>query len=274
VEATFLQRLRATALKYAAVVRIDARRQLAYRGEFVIRGVSIAMFMLIFVALWNTVYAIGGREEMAGFRFAQVIWYLAMTETMVLSGSRVFTEISEAVRSGDVAYTLVRPYSYVGYQVAHALGDKLPRMALNVCAASLVILPFVRGVETSISGAVGFLALALGGAVLDAMIAVLIGLGAFWMEDVLPLYWIYNKLLLSVGGLFLPLDMFPGWLRRISDVLPFRFIVYAPARTFVDFDLGFLARALLGQTAYGVGLALLLGLVWRLGRRRVVAHGG
>jgi ABC-2 type transport system permease protein len=260
--------------KYGAVLWIDMRQQLAYRGEFLMRGVLIAMFLYIFVSLWRTVYAIGGQAEIAGFRLSQVLWYLAMTETVILSGSRVFDEISEAVKSGDLAYTLVRPYSYVGFQIAHSLGGSIPRMALNFCVAALVIVPFVRRVETSVRGILGFLLLAGIGAILDAMVAVLIGLGAFFVEEVRPFHWIYSKLLMSLGGMFLPLDMFPAWLRRISDWLPFRFIIYAPARTFVAFDAPFFTQALAGQVVYLVLMAGILGLVWRWGEKRLVVHGG
>lgn len=261
-------------IKYLSVIWIDARQQVAYRGEFLMRGIMIAMFLLIFVALWSTVYAIRGQEEMAGFSLSQIVWYLAMTETVILSGSRVFVEISEAVKSGDLAYTLVRPYSYLGFQIAHSLGGSLPRLALNFVVAALVVLPFVRRVETTPLGLAGFLALALAGLLLDALIAVLIGLGAFFIEEVTPLHWIYSKLLMSVGGMFLPLDMFPPWLRRISDWLPFRLIIYAPARTFVSFDPGFFWRALGGQGVYIAILGTVLALVWRWGKKRVVAHGG
>ena len=259
--------------KYLAVLWIDTQQQVAYRGEFLMRGVLMAMFMLIFVALWTTVYAIGGQAEMAGFRLSQIIWYLAITETMVLSGSRLFDEISEAVKSGDVAYTLTRPCSYLGFQIAHSLGGTFPRMALNLTVASLVVLPFVRSLETSLLGIVGFTVLAVLGAIMDAIIAV-IGMGAFFIEEVRPLSWIYNKLLLSVGGMFLPLDMFPPWLRRISDLLPFRLIIYAPARAFVAFDGAFFGRALAGQVIYIAVLGAILAWVWRWGRRRVVVHGG
>ncbi len=266
--------MRAAALKYLSVLWIDARQQVAYRGEFLLRGIMIAIFMFVFVSLWGTVYAVGGQGEIAGFRLAQVIWYLAMTETIILSGSRVFDEISVAVKSGDVAYALLRPYSYVGYQVAHSLGTSLPRIGLNFCVAALVVLPFAGRVETSLPGVLGFLLLGGLGLLLDAMIAVLIGLGAFFVEEVQPLHWIYSKLLMSVGGMFMPLDMFPDWLRRISNWLPFRLIIYAPARTFVSFDGRFLLRALGGQIAYLAAMAVVLAVVWHYGKRRIVAHGG
>lgn len=264
----------AAVYKYLAVIRIDARQQVAYRGEFLMRGIMIAMFMFIFVSLWRTVYAVEGGGEIAGLRLSQVIWYLAMTETIILSGSRVFTELSEAVKSGDLAYTLVRPYHYLGFQIAHSLGTTLPRMGLNFVVAALVILPFVRCVETSLSGVAGFLVLALLSTVLDAMIAVLIGLSAFFIEEVDPIYWIYSKLLMSVGGMFLPLDMFPAWLRQLSGWLPFQLIIYAPARTFVAFEAALFGRALAGLVVYIVIMAGVLTLVWHWGQRRVVIHGG
>ncbi len=260
--------------KYLSVLWTDARQQTAYRGEFLLRGVMIAMFLLIFVWLWRALYAISGQGEIAGLRFSQVIWYLAMTETVILSGSRVYEEIGEAVKSGDLAYTLIRPYSYLGFEVAHSLGGSLPRMALNLVMATVVVLPFVRRLETTAAGVAGFLLLAAGGLLLDAAISVLIGLGAFYIEEVRPLHWVYSKLLMSVGGMFVPLDMFPRWLQQISGWLPFRLIIYAPARTFVAFELGFFLRALAGQGLYLLALAALLWAVWRRGQRRLVTHGG
>jgi ABC-2 type transport system permease protein len=260
--------------KYLSVLWTDARQQTAYRGEFLLRGVMIAMFMFIFVWLWRALYAISGHGEIAGLRLSQVIWYLAMTETVILSGSRVFEEISEAVKSGDLAYALVRPYSYLGFEMAHSLGGSLPRMALNLVTATAVVLALVQRVETTVPGALGFLVLAVGGLVLDAAIAVLIGLGAFYIEEVRPLHWVYSKLLMSVGGMFVPLDMFPRWLQQVSAWLPFRLIIYAPARTFVAFEAGFFLRALAGQALYLLALVGILWSVWRQGQRRLVTHGG
>ena len=83
-----------------------------------------------------------------------------------------------------------------------------------------------------------------------------------------------QKLLFTVGGLFLPLEMFPDWLRRVAGWLPFQFITYVPARAFVAFEPKFVLRAAVGQTAYVVTIAALVALVWRRAQRRLVVHGG
>lgn len=45
---------------------------------------------------------------MAGFTLTDMIWYLAMIESIALS--RAHIQISEEVKSGDLAYALCKPY--------------------------------------------------------------------------------------------------------------------------------------------------------------------
>jgi ABC-2 type transport system permease protein len=261
-------------LRYPFIARTSARQQLTYRTELWMRALSTAMFMGVFVALWTTAFAVSGRGELAGYTLPQVVWYLAMTETITLSGSRVFMDIGQDAKEGNLAYTLARPLSYPLFQTASSLGNSAPRFVLNLATAAIVVLAGVGQLAGSMAGLAAFLLLAALALVLDALIAVLIGLTAFWIEEVSPVYWIYNKLLFTVGGLFLPLEMFPGWLRNIADWLPFRFIAYAPARAFISGDPGFVLQALAGQVAYIALFGGAIALLWRAAQRRLVVHGG
>ncbi len=260
--------------RYLFVGRIAARQQWVYRAELLTRAVSMVLFMGVFIALWSTAYSVSGREELAGYSLAQIIWYLGMAETITLSTSRIFIEIGEAVRSGDLAYTLIRPLRYPFFQVANSLGNSAPRFALNLLTAVAVVLVGTGQVVGNWQGLLAFLGMALLALVLDALFAVLIGLSAFWMEETMPLYLIYQKLLFSVGGLFLPLEVFPGWLQQLARWLPFQLITYAPARAFVAFDAGEAGAALLGQLLYILLLSGVVTLVWAFARRRMVVHGG
>jgi ABC-2 type transport system permease protein len=39
-----------------------------------------------------------------------------------------------------------------------------------------------------------------------------------------------------LGGLMLPLDIYPEWLRRLAELSPFAALIYAPASLAFDFD--------------------------------------
>jgi len=276
--------------RYGFVLWTSARQQWVYQAEMAMRAVQMVLFMGVFMALWTAAYGISGQAELSGYRLAEMVWYLAMTETITLSSSRVFIEISEEVKAGNLAYTLARPLSYPLYQVANSLGNSAPRFLLNLLTAAVVVGLGMRQVPVlsssasltvnsaegagSLPGLLAFLGMAALAMLLDALIAVLIGLLAFWIEEVTPVFWIYQKLLFTVGGLFLPLEMFPDWLRQVAEWLPFQFITYVPARAFVAFEPKFVLRAVGGQLAYVAALAALVALVWRRARRRLVVHGG
>ena len=234
----------------------------------------MVLFMGVFMALWSSAFGIGGESTLKGYSLVEMVWYLAITETITLSGSRIFIEISEEVKAGNLAYTLARPLSYPWYQVANSLGGSVPRFLLNFLTATIVVGLGMRQIAGDLSGLLAFLGMASLALLLDALVAVLIGLSAFWIEEVMPAFWIYQKLLFTVGGLFLPLEMFPDWLRRVSEWLPFQFITYVPARAFVHFEPKFVLRAMAGQVTYVVVLTALVVLVWKRAQRRLVVHGG
>ena len=73
---------------------------------------------------------------------------------------------------------------------------------------------------TPLSGLAALL-LTAGAITLKGSLEILVGLTAFWVEDTQPAEWIYSKLVITVGGLFLPLDLFPDWLATIARALPF-----------------------------------------------------
>ncbi|MEP7200835.1 MAG: ABC-2 family transporter protein [Chloroflexota bacterium] len=260
--------------KYFAVFRINLLQQLAYNGESVARSLSMALFMVVFTALWSTAYGVSGRSDLAGFTLPAIIWYLAMTETLMLARARSCVDIGDEVKSGSIAYALNKPYSYPLFKWADTLGTSLVRFAINFVVGVVVVLFLTRSIEGSGAGLLGFVVLGLLSLVLDAGISVLIGLCAFALEEVRPVDWMYQKLVFTIGGMFIPLDAFPDWLRAIADALPFKYLVYAPARTFVRFDAQFFLESLGGVTLYIALVGAALWVLYARGAKRLAVNGG
>ena len=57
---------------------------------------------------------------------------------------------------------------------------------------------------------------------------VLTGLAAFWLGDVSPLFWVWQKLLFVLGGLMLPLALYPEWMQRVAYATPFPSLLAGP----------------------------------------------
>jgi ABC-2 type transport system permease protein len=78
-----------------------------------------------------------------------------------------------------------------------------------------------------------------------------------------------------LSGYLVPLELFPGWLRTVTNALPFRYTVGFP----VELVTGTIAtdealRQLAIQWAYVVGAAAVAMAAFRAGIRRFSAFGG
>jgi ABC-2 type transport system permease protein len=214
-----------------------------------------------------------GQQSIAGLTLRDTLWYLMLAETILLSKPRLAASIAQAVRDGSVAYLLNKPYNFLLYQLGVGLGDSLLLMLFNALTGGAVVWLLV-GPPPPVWG----WPLALVGVMLawliDFCITAMIGLAAFVTEDVAAFEWIYSKFLFLLGGLLIPLDFFPAWLRSITQVLPFAYALYGPARLFVEPSLARFGALLLAQTAWLTALALLLTYFYRRGVAWLTINGG
>ncbi len=201
------------------------------------------------------------------------MWYLMMAEAVMLSKRDLSDTISEQVKDGSVAYLLNKPFNFILYHFAAGLGDSVLAFGGNLLIGGAVVWLMV-GPPPGIAGWVLATVAVVIAWLLDFCFSALIGLSAFVTEDASAFRFIYQKFLLVLGGLLIPLDFFPAWLQQISLNLPFAWIIFGPARLFVDPSLARLGAVLLRQ---GIWLALVGGIVWifyRWAVARLVINGG
>jgi|SRR5579859_795477 len=203
-----------------------------------------------------------------------MVWYLVITETIVLSVARVSDLIDQQVKSGELAYTLAKPYSYPLFHFAQYLGGVLLALPANFLAGAALALVFAGPPPTNAAAWPVIALAALLAICLHFAVGLSIGLLAFWFEDTNAFYWIYQKLTFVLGGLYLPLSLFPSTLRAVAQRLPFSALAYAPARLSAQFDLRLAAGTLLTQLAWLLALGGVALLIYRGGVRRVNVNGG
>lgn len=259
--------------KYWAVFAIQLQSAMAYPLDLAARSLSIVLFMVVFFGLWRATYAAQGADTIAGLSLRDTLWYLMLAETIVLSRPRMAQQISAQVKDGSIAYLLNKPYSFLLYHAAASLGDSMLRMLFNAFAGGAVVWLLVGPPPAPLGLPLVLVAVALGW-LIDFCVAALIGLTAFFSEEVAAFEWIYNKVLFLLGGLLIPLDFFPPWLQSVSKALPFAAAVYGPARLFVSPGLEAFAQLLAAQLGWLAALGLLVALAYSRGTAHLTINGG
>jgi ABC-2 type transport system permease protein len=215
---------RASFAKYAAFARLGAREARAERGELLGRVMLFAMILGVFSAVWRAV-----AESSPGTRDPhEMLWYIAMTEWVVMSAPMIQLQMAEDIRRGDVAYQIARPASWLGARFAHGIGTmavRAPVMLIVACVSAWLLV----GVPSRPLGlliAVGF---GLLGTAVMTIFHVAIGVTAFWLGDIMPAYWIWQKLVFVIGGMLLPLQFYPDLFVRLAMFTPFPMLLAGPA---------------------------------------------
>ncbi len=260
--------------KYWYIFQIQVLNSLAYPGELIGRSLMIIPFMWIFAQLWKVTYAAAGTGEINGLTLQDTLWYLVITETIELSRPRVGNNIADAVKDGSIAYVLNKPYNFLLYQFSTSMADTVFRAVMNAIFGGVVMWALIGPPPSLWVGLLFAIPAVIGAWVLNYCVAVLIGLAAFVAEDVNAFQWILQKLSFIFGGLLIPLDFYPAWLRSIADLLPFSAMVYAPARLFVTPTLEGLLNTLGMQLAWILALGLLTVLAYRRGVSALTINGG
>ncbi len=271
---TMLQRWRQSFQKYIAVLQVSIASSLAYVGEVFFRALLLVVMVFVLSQLWKTTFGLRGAKALSGFSIADMIWYLIVAESIAMSLPNLTRRIDQEVRSGQLAYLLGRPCSYVLYNFAHYLGERLVRFVMNLLIGIMLALLLVGPITFTLWGVLTLPLTVLMAACIDFVFYFSIGLLAFWTEETQSFNLIFNRLTLVLGGVLAPLEIFPQPLRSIAQALPFSAILYGPSRAFVHFEWDRFAWVLVQQASMvTIGSLLLLG-VYSIAIRRVNINGG
>jgi ABC-2 type transport system permease protein len=207
---------------FARIAAVQAARE---RGELYGRMIFVAVILGVFSALWRAVSEAG---MPIGLEMSALVWYLAVTEWILLSPGAAYIDIEADVRRGDVAYQLARPASYLSAAMAQGAGALAVRAP--VLAATCFVCAFaVTGRMPELRIFAYVVPFGISAMVLIHALYVLTGLAAFWLGDVSPLFWVWQKLLFVLGGLMLPLALYPEWMQRVAYATPFPSLLAGPA---------------------------------------------
>lgn len=253
---------------------VGLRDQRAYVGEVAVGGVILVIFLFILGTLWEATFRTQGVTILGGLTAPQMQWYVTFTEAMVMSRVNVARRIDEDVRTGELAYAMLRPGGYLTARLGAYLAERLVRFAFTLFLGAAVALALAGPVPLSAAAAAGALAVAALAFVLEYLIVAGIGIGAFWIEDTSGVYFAYTRVAMVLGGLLIPVDLFPDGIASVARILPFAAMIHAPARLALAPDASDLPEALLHVGASLVVTGCAVAMTYRAALARLSVQGG
>jgi ABC-2 type transport system permease protein len=261
---------------WSRLVRAGFRRQATYRLALVAGLCTNVVFgfiraAILFAALDSAGGSIAGYDE--GTIGAYVWISQGLLGAIQLNGA---AEVGDRVRTGDIAVDLTRPVDLQTWHLAEDLGRAaytvLPRGVPSVLVGALTV--GLAMPATAWPYVLGLASIALG-VTLSFYCRYAVNVLGFWLLDTRGLRTLYMAVSTFLAGLYVPVGLFPEWLRTLAHATPFPSILQVP----IDIISGRLGTAeaagAVAVQCFWVAVACLAGrLLTTAGLRKLVVQGG
>ncbi|MCA1596185.1 MAG: ABC-2 family transporter protein [Chloroflexi bacterium] len=260
---------------YLAIVSARFRMLLQYRAAAA-AGFATRLFwglirMMIFEAFYRSSTA---AQPMT---YPQVVTYVWLGQAMLaMTLWSVDSDLQAMIRSGTVAYELVRPLDLYWLWFCRSVASRSAPTLLQAIPVFIVAGLFFGLKPPPSWASAGAWILSLAASLLLASaLAVLVTITLLWTVAGDGIARMAPVLVYTLSGMLIPLPLFPRWLQPVLNFLPFRGLVDIPFRVYMGSIAPEHAVILLlhqlGWTAAIIGLGRLL--VTR-GLGRLVVQGG
>jgi ABC-2 type transport system permease protein len=250
------------------------KKNAAYRSAAWIHVAASMVSISIQASIWTALIGSGSAD---GITRDQMVTYAILNSAMYAAlFTGLYSDVDARLRSGDIGIDLLRPVRYPLVLLADQLGRAAYRLIFMVIpTVALAALAFGFSPPASVTSALGYVLVLPLTIVISYAIGYLIALLAFWYLTTFHFSWAIGALVTVFSGSVLPLWFFPGRWELVARALPFQFLGFVPAATWM----GELAGAdlvltwLLGA-AWAVTMLGLTTWLWTRAITRLVVQGG
>lgn len=220
--------------KYLLVIKNTWDEIVTYRFNFFMWRVRNVFQFLTIYFLWFSIMPTTG--NLFGYSKDLMLTYIVLTTLVsaIIFSTRT-QEIAENINSGDLSIFLLKPFSYFKYWYSRDIGDKLMNISFSLGEIAFIFwflhppLYLQTNPYLILLTLIGlFLATNL-----HFFISFMLSLVGFWSNNVWgPRFIFYTLIGFLAGGIF-PLDILPGYLFNLMQLLPFSYLVYFPIKIYL-----------------------------------------
>lgn len=261
--------------KILELIKINIKVNLAYAvnawGAFVVTLFQIFVFYYIWMAIYKFDSVINGISK------GQIITYIILSRIIYTQITWGFIpKLGRKIHTGEIAMDLLKPMDFQLFMFFERIGDFMAFFAMTafpiliICSLTLGMQPPADFMTLIYFGLSLFMAMAL-----SFFVEFWIGLLTFYTNYSWGLQTFQEALVALFSGALVPISFFPGWLKVITNFLPFQQMSYSPVSIYLGVVKGPQIFEVLGfQLMWVIILLILSRLFYSFAIKRVTVQGG
>lgn len=255
--------------KYIEVFKFNLKTKLNFKVEYIFSLFSFTIHVFVFNELWDFILK---DKVILEYSRCELIWYILIGEFLYyVLGSKNYKEISNMIKSGDVANMLTKPISFLKYIISIEL-TCIVNVVVNFGFAIFLGIFMAGKLKVCFIQVVLFAISLIFSLCLLILIQVMIGMLAFITEENEAYRLVIFKSILLL--ILTPLEFFPNMVKNFLTFLPTTYAIYPPGRILVHFELKNSLTLLICQAVSLVVLLTIVNLLNLKGVKNINVNGG
>lgn len=264
---------------YISYFKLKFITGLSYRAQAIAGIMTQFFFGFVYISVYVAFYE--SNHSSLPMELDEIVGYLWMSQSLF---SLIYlwykdSEIINMIKTGNIAYELLRPQNLYFMWCSKILGERLSRVTLRFLPVIIiaVLLPKPYNLDISITAfrLLLFIVSMIFSSILMTVLVCLYHVICLFTLDERGVVNIFMVIADILSGLVIPVPFFPKFMQNISNILPFRYISDFPFRLYVgniDFNEIFIS---LGMQIIWILILFILGkMLTNKALKRVVVQGG
>jgi len=264
---------------FLRVIGMEVRRAMMYRGDFWVTTVFAFLIQIaILYYFWLAIYTESNVTEIAGYTMPMLVCHYVFVTLFAGIVRSIETErfLADDIYAGTITPYLLYPCRYLPFMYAKQLGALLPALLQLVIFG--MIAPWWLGIGDALHydlGSLTMLTVVLFAANFTYFhFLAAVQAAAFWHEQVRSLSAMVRFASNLLGGLLLPLSMFPERVRDLLYYTPFPYLFDAPVRILLGtYSFEEFLRGLVIVSIWALAVNSVVRWVWTRGLRTYAGVG-
>lgn len=256
--------------KYLTIIKTQIQRGITYRFTILAYRIGEIMEIIFLIFMWSAIYS--EQDLIKGYTLPEMITYILVGNLITVFVRNFLADwIAREIKDGKLSLFLIKPIQYFRYIVCVELGRVTMPFIMSFISQIIVIFFFLDKIILNFD--LRYLALILVMIILafitELLISYLIGLVAFWTDEVSGLYLTISRIKKIFAGGYFPLSLLPAVFVNISLALPFAYSFFVPTQLYLkklDFSTGL--KGIVVQIVWIILLYGIIRLVWKRGLRK------
>ena len=164
-----------------------------------------------------------------GMSFEQITtYYILVVSLNPIISWGINESIGNAIRDGEIMRELLNPISYFSYYFGLRIGELEEAVLVGFLTFITCSIIFKVLLPQSLLNLIFFLIVVCLAVIAVFLFEITLGMTAFYTNSIWGIEILKRAIIHIFAGMIAPIELFPEWLQKISNILPFKEFIYTP----------------------------------------------